>query len=74
MGVVIKRYFLLFPQKYLSLLSLMSHFLALIGKGSFSKVVRVSHRATGQKYAIKMIEKISPEGRESCERELRVLR
>ena len=49
-------------------------YLALIGKGSFSKVVRVSHRATGQRYAIKMIEKISPEGRESCERELRVLR
>ena len=36
--------------------------------------MRVSHRATGQKYAIKMIEKLSPESRESCDKELRVLR
>ena len=48
--------------------------LALIGQGAFSSVVRVSHRATGQKYAIKMIEKLSPESRESCDKELRVLR
>ena len=48
--------------------------LALIGKGSFSKVLRASHRATGQKYAIKMIEKLSHESKESCDKELRVLR
>jgi len=47
---------------------------ALIGKGSFSKVLRASHRATGQKYAIKMIEKLSHESKESCDKELRVLR
>ena len=47
---------------------------ALIGQGAFSSVLRVAHRATGQKYAIKMIEKLSPESRESCDKELRVLR
>ena len=47
---------------------------ALIGEGSFSKVLRVSHRATGQRYAIKMIEKLSNESKESCDKELRVLR
>ena len=31
---------------------------ALIGQGAFSSVLRVAHRATGQKYAIKMIEKL----------------
>ena len=46
----------------------------MIGKGSFSKVLRASHRATGQKYAIKMIEKLSHESKESCDKELRVLR
>ena len=49
-------------------------FLALIGEGSFSKVLRVSHRATGQRYAIKMIEKLSNESKKSCDKELRVLR
>lgn len=47
---------------------------ALIGTGGFSKVVRVQHRATGQRYAIKMVEKIMKESRETCDRELQVLR
>ncbi|XP_039079331.1 serine/threonine-protein kinase H1 isoform X2 [Hyaena hyaena] len=47
---------------------------ALIGRGSFSRVVRVEHRATRQPYAIKMIETKYREGREVCESELRVLR
>ena len=29
---------------------------ALIGRGSFSHVVRVEHKGTGQQYAIKMID------------------
>ncbi|KAK3716101.1 hypothetical protein QZH41_019649 [Actinostola sp. cb2023] len=45
---------------------------ALIGKGSFSKVVRVEHKATKQPYAIKMIE--IQEGKDSFESELAVLR
>ncbi|XP_032984000.1 serine/threonine-protein kinase H1 isoform X4 [Rhinolophus ferrumequinum] len=47
---------------------------ALIGRGSFSRVVRVEHRTTRQPYAIKMIETKYREGREVCESELRVLR
>uniref|UniRef100_A0A5F8GUC3 Protein kinase domain-containing protein n=1 Tax=Monodelphis domestica TaxID=13616 RepID=A0A5F8GUC3_MONDO len=47
---------------------------ALIGRGSFSRVVRVEHKATKQSYAIKMIETKYREGREVCESELCVLR
>uniref|UniRef100_W5MI68 Protein serine kinase H1 n=1 Tax=Lepisosteus oculatus TaxID=7918 RepID=W5MI68_LEPOC len=47
---------------------------ALIGRGSFSRVVRVEHRSTKQPYAIKMIETKYREGREVCESELNVLR
>lgn len=45
---------------------------ALIGKGSFSRVVRVEHKATKQPYAIKMI-KIR-DGKDLLECELTVLR
>ena len=45
---------------------------ALIGRGSFSRVVRVEHRITKQPYAIKMVDKI--QGKEVCESELNVLR
>nr|XP_045625988.1 serine/threonine-protein kinase H1 homolog [Procambarus clarkii] len=45
---------------------------ALIGNGTFSKVVRVENRQTKQPYAIKMIE--SKEGREAFEAELAILR
>ncbi|XP_035272598.1 serine/threonine-protein kinase H1 homolog [Anguilla anguilla] len=47
---------------------------ALIGRGSFSRVVRVEHKSTRQPYAIKMIETRCQEGREVCESELGVLR
>lgn len=47
---------------------------ALIGRGSFSKVVRVEHKSTKQPYAIKLIETKYKEGREVCESELNVLR
>lgn len=47
---------------------------ALIGKGSFSRVVSVDHKGTKQGYAIKMIEVKAKEGRDVCESELRVLR
>lgn len=47
---------------------------ALIGRGSFSRVVRVEHKSTRQPYAIKMIETRYREGREVCESELCVLR
>ncbi|KAG8144014.1 hypothetical protein E2320_001144 [Naja naja] len=47
---------------------------ALIGRGSFSRVVRVEHKATKQPYAIKLIETKYREGREVCESELCVLR
>ncbi|XP_007901417.1 serine/threonine-protein kinase H1 [Callorhinchus milii] len=47
---------------------------ALIGRGSFSRVVRVEHRATRQPFAIKMIETRAKEGKEVCESELNVLR
>ncbi|KAK5849785.1 hypothetical protein PBY51_014091 [Eleginops maclovinus] len=46
---------------------------ALIGRGSFSRVVRVEHRATRQPFAIKMMEVEAPEGREVCATELAVL-
>ena len=45
---------------------------ALIGRGSFSRVVRVEHRITKQPYAIKMVDRL--QGREVCESELHVLR
>jgi protein serine kinase H len=45
---------------------------ALIGKGAFSRVVRVEHKATKQPYAIKMME--VREGKEVFESELAVLR
>uniref|UniRef100_A0A8C6TDS2 Protein serine kinase H1 n=1 Tax=Neogobius melanostomus TaxID=47308 RepID=A0A8C6TDS2_9GOBI len=47
---------------------------ALIGRGSFSRVVRVEHKSTRQPYAIKIIETRYREGREVCESELCVLR
>ncbi|KAK6292891.1 hypothetical protein J4Q44_G00363920 [Coregonus suidteri] len=47
---------------------------ALIGRGSFSRVVRVEHRATRQPFAIKMMEVEAREGREVCDSELGVLR
>ncbi|XP_071973844.1 serine/threonine-protein kinase H1 isoform X3 [Engystomops pustulosus] len=47
---------------------------ALIGRGSFSRVVRVENKASKQPYAIKMIETKYREGREVCESELSVLR
>ncbi|XP_029385507.1 serine/threonine-protein kinase H1-like [Echeneis naucrates] len=46
---------------------------ALIGRGSFSRVVRVEHRATRQPFAIKMMETEAPQGREVCASELAVL-
>jgi len=45
---------------------------ALIGRGSFSRVVRVEHRASRQPYAIKMIDRI--QGKDVFEAELSVLR
>lgn len=45
---------------------------ALIGRGSFSRVVRVEHRVTKQPYAIKMIDRL--QGKEVFESELNVLR
>ncbi|CAH1779729.1 unnamed protein product [Owenia fusiformis] len=45
---------------------------ALIGRGSFSRVVRVEHRITKQPYAIKMIDRML--GKEVFESELSVLR
>ncbi|XP_015911540.1 serine/threonine-protein kinase H1 homolog [Parasteatoda tepidariorum] len=45
---------------------------AVIGKGSFSRVLRVEHRQTKQPYALKIIE--APGGREAFEAELSVLR
>ncbi|XP_029001360.2 serine/threonine-protein kinase H1-like [Betta splendens] len=46
---------------------------ALIGRGSFSRVVRAEHRATRQPFAIKMMEVEAAEGREVCAAELAVL-
>ena len=45
---------------------------ALIGRGSFSRVVRVEHRLTKQPYAIKMIDR--QQGKDLFEAELTVLR
>lgn len=45
---------------------------AVIGKGSFSRVLRVDHRISKQPYALKIIE--APGGREAFEAELSVLR
>lgn len=45
---------------------------ALIGRGSFSRVVRVENRLTRQPYAIKMIDRV--QGKEVFESELKVLR
>ena len=45
---------------------------ALIGRGSFSRVVRVEHRISKQPYAIKMIDRV--QGRDLFESELAVLR
>ncbi|XP_062335797.1 serine/threonine-protein kinase H1-like [Osmerus eperlanus] len=47
---------------------------ALIGRGSFSHVVRVEHRSTRHPFAIKMMEVEAPEGRQVCASELAVLR
>ncbi|KAJ0059978.1 hypothetical protein NL108_017226 [Boleophthalmus pectinirostris] len=47
---------------------------ALIGRGRFSRVVRVEHRATRRPFAIKMMEVEFPEGREVCVTELTVLK
>ncbi|KAM8880947.1 serine/threonine-protein kinase H2-like [Synchiropus picturatus] len=47
---------------------------ALIGRGSFSRVVRAQHRTTRQPFAIKMMEVEAPEGQEVCGAELAVLR
>nr|XP_004474815.1 serine/threonine-protein kinase H2 [Dasypus novemcinctus] len=47
---------------------------ALIGRGSFSKVVRVEQKATKAPFAIKVMETRMREGRETCESELNVLR
>eukprot|EP00066_Takifugu_rubripes_P004704 XP_003968225.1 PREDICTED: serine/threonine-protein kinase H1-like [Takifugu rubripes] len=46
---------------------------ALVGRGSFSRVVRVEHRATRRPFAIKMMEVLAPEAREVCASELAVL-
>ncbi|XP_073684030.1 serine/threonine-protein kinase H1 [Garra rufa] len=47
---------------------------ALIGRGSFSRVVRAEHRRTRQPFAIKLLEVKGQEGHEACQAELGVLR
>ncbi|KAG8520408.1 Serine/threonine-protein kinase H2 [Galemys pyrenaicus] len=47
---------------------------ALIGTGSFSKVVRVEQKSTKKPFAIKVMETRIREGREACKSELTVLR
>ncbi|KAI7796822.1 serine/threonine-protein kinase H1 [Triplophysa rosa] len=47
---------------------------ALIGRGSFSRVVRAEHRRTRQPFAIKLLEVRGREGRDTCQAELGVLR
>ncbi|XP_027435005.1 LOW QUALITY PROTEIN: serine/threonine-protein kinase H2 [Zalophus californianus] len=47
---------------------------ALIGTGSFSKVVRVEQKITKKPFAIKVMETRVREGREACESELTILR
>uniref|UniRef100_A0A671PCB3 Si:ch211-27e6.1 n=1 Tax=Sinocyclocheilus anshuiensis TaxID=1608454 RepID=A0A671PCB3_9TELE len=47
---------------------------ALIGRGSFSRVIRAEHRNTRQPFAIKLLEVKGREGHEACQVELGVLR
>lgn len=47
---------------------------ALIGRGSFSRVVRVEHRVTRQPYAIKIVDRKPNTDVEVCQSELIVLR
>uniref|UniRef100_A0A8C1PJ72 Si:ch211-27e6.1 n=1 Tax=Cyprinus carpio TaxID=7962 RepID=A0A8C1PJ72_CYPCA len=47
---------------------------ALIGHGSFSRVVHDEHRCTRQPFAIKLLEVKGREGHDVCQVELRVLR
>ncbi|XP_061778433.1 serine/threonine-protein kinase H1-like [Nerophis ophidion] len=47
---------------------------ALIGRGSFSRVVRAEHRTSRRPYAIKLMELETPQAREVCAAELAVLR
>ncbi|XP_056627966.1 serine/threonine-protein kinase H2 [Triplophysa dalaica] len=47
---------------------------ALIGRGSFSRVVRAEHRRTRQPFAIKLLEVRGREGHDTCQAELGVLR
>ncbi|XP_054622367.1 serine/threonine-protein kinase H1-like [Dunckerocampus dactyliophorus] len=47
---------------------------ALIGRGSFSRVVRAEHRASRRPFAIKLMEVEAPQAREVCAAELAVLR
>nr|XP_057916797.1 serine/threonine-protein kinase H1-like [Doryrhamphus excisus] len=50
------------------------HIKALIGRGSFSRVVRAEHRTSRRPFAIKLMEVEAPQAREVCEVELAVLR
>uniref|UniRef100_A0A672MYX7 Protein kinase domain-containing protein n=1 Tax=Sinocyclocheilus grahami TaxID=75366 RepID=A0A672MYX7_SINGR len=47
---------------------------ALIGRGSFSRVIRAEHRNTRQPFAIKFLEVKGREGHGACQVELGVLR
>ncbi|XP_051958640.1 serine/threonine-protein kinase H1 homolog [Xyrauchen texanus] len=47
---------------------------ALIGRGSFSRVVRAEHRRTRKPFAIKLLEVRGREGHEACQAELGILR
>nr|XP_061821991.1 serine/threonine-protein kinase H1-like [Nerophis lumbriciformis] len=47
---------------------------ALIGRGSFSRVVRAEHRTSCRPFAIKLMELEAPQAREVCAAELAVLR
>ncbi|XP_077410684.1 serine/threonine-protein kinase H1-like isoform X2 [Vanacampus margaritifer] len=47
---------------------------ALIGRGSFSRVVRAEHRTSRRPFAIKLMEVETPQAREVCAAELAVLR
>uniref|UniRef100_F7BGM9 Protein serine kinase H2 n=1 Tax=Ornithorhynchus anatinus TaxID=9258 RepID=F7BGM9_ORNAN len=47
---------------------------AVIGRGNYSRVIRVEQKATKQPFAIKLIETSRREGREVCTSELSVLR
>ncbi|XP_061660757.1 serine/threonine-protein kinase H1-like [Syngnathoides biaculeatus] len=50
------------------------HIKALIGRGSFSRVVRAEHRTSRHPFAIKLMEVETPQAREVCATELAVLR